>query len=159
MTSVTSSTRNEWSTRLAQALVDAGYETESKVRPLLNEAIANHESLAYLLISRNLGLPSVVIGTLAQLSQLPAVDLSAFTPEAEATAACPPEVGREFDAVGLQFDGNALAVAFAEPPSPEIIDELAGRVGHRIHPVLADPVLIAGHLGTDGTGRRSSTTS
>jgi twitching motility protein PilT len=150
MTSVTSSTRNEWSTRLAHSLVETGYETESNVKPLLNEAIATDQSLAYLMISRNLALPSVVIGTLARLSELPAVDLSAFTPQPEATAALPPEVGREFDAMGLQFDGNALAVAFSEPPSPQLIDELAGHIGHRVHPVLADPVLIARHLGTDG---------
>ena len=42
--------------------------------------------------------------------------------------------------MALQIDGHALVVAFAEPPEPAEIDELAGRIGHRIHPVLADPV-------------------
>ncbi|MGA2838000.1 MAG: PilT/PilU family type 4a pilus ATPase [Acidimicrobiales bacterium] len=143
MTSVTSDIRSAWSTRLAQAMVQAGYETDANVRPLLAEALATDQTLAYLMISRNLALPSVVVGTLAQLSQLPAIDLAAFTPDPAATDALPAEVGREFDAVGLQFDGNALAVAFAEPPSPHDVDDLAGRIGHRIHPVLADPVLIA----------------
>ena len=146
MTAVTSSTRNEWSTRLAQALVQAGYETDSNLKPLVNEALATDRSLAYLLISRNLALPSVVVGTLSQLSQLPAIDLSAFTPQPEAAAALPSSLGREFEAVALQFDGNALTVAFAEPPGPHEIDDLAGRAGYRIHPVLADPVLIAGYL-------------
>jgi len=150
MTSVTSSTRTEWTTRLAEALVQAGYDTDSNLKPLVNEAIATDRSLAYLLISRNLALPSVVVGTLSQLSQIPAVDLAAFTPQADAAAAMPPGVGSEFNALALQFDGNALAVAFAEPPAAHDIDELAARVGHRIHPVLADPVLIAHHLGTAG---------
>ena len=152
MTSVTSGTRSDWSAKLAQALVSAGYETDATLRPLVNEATATDQALAYLLISRGLALPSVVVGTLAQLSQLPAVDLSAFVPQPEATAAMSLSVGREFNALGLQFDGNALAVAFAEPPGPHDVDDLAGRVGHRIHPVLADPVLIAQFLGDGGAG-------
>ncbi len=152
MTSVTSSTRTEWTSRLAQALVQAGYESDGNLRPLVNEAIATDQSLAFLLISRNLALPSVVVGTLSQLSQVPAVDLSAFSPQPEASAAMPTSVGREFDALALQFDGNALAVAFAEPPAPHEVDALAARIGHRIHPVLADPVLIAQHLGTSEAG-------
>jgi twitching motility protein PilT len=92
-----------------------------------------------------------VVGTLAQLAQLPAVDLSDFTPQPDATAAMPVEVAAEFGAMALQIDGHALVVAFAEPPEPSEIDELAGRVGHRIHPVLADPVVIAAHVGSDAS--------
>jgi len=149
MTSVTSTTRTEWTTRLAQALVQAGYETDTHIKPLVNEAIATDRSLAFLLISRKLALPNVVVGTLSQLSQVPAVDLAAFIPQADAAAAMPPGVGAEFNALALQFDGNALTVAFAEPPAAHEIDELASRIGHRVHPVLADPVLIAQHLGAD----------
>ena len=74
MTAVTPDTRHEWTTRLAQTLVQSGYETDANLKPLVNEAIATDQSLAYLLVSRKLALPSVVVGTLAQLSQLPAVD-------------------------------------------------------------------------------------
>jgi twitching motility protein PilT len=150
-------------------MVQAGYETDAAVRPLLAEALATDQTLGYLLISRSLALPSVVVGTLAQLSQLPAVDLAAFTPEPGAAMALPAEMGRQYDAVGLQFDGNVLAVAFAEPPSPQDVDELAGRVGHRIHPVLGDPVLIAQWNGgasngvaqqsTDGDGAANGRTA
>jgi len=149
MTSVTQSSRTEWTTRLAQALVQAGYETDATLKPLVNEALATDQSLAYLLISRNHALPNVVVGTLSQLSQVPAVDLAAFAPQPAATAAMPPGVGHEFGGLALQFDGSALVVAFAEPPSPHELDELAARVGHRVHPVLADPVLIAQYLGPD----------
>ena len=147
MTSVTSDTRGVWNTRLAQAMVEAGYETEANLVPLVNEAAATGQSLGFVLISRGQALPSVVVGTLATLAQLPAVDLDAFTPHPDAVAAVPATVGLDFDAIGLQFDGKALVVAFSEPPSPHEVDELAGRVGHRIHPVLADPVLIAQRLG------------
>ncbi len=148
MTTVAHDTRSEWTTRLAKALVESGYETDAQIKPLLNEALATNQTLAFLLISRNLALPSVVVGTLSQLSEVPAVDLAAFTPQPEATAALPGALAREFLAMGLQFDGNVLVVAFGEPPTPEEVEELAGRVGHRVHAVLADPVLIAQHLGS-----------
>jgi twitching motility protein PilT len=150
MTSVASSTRSEWTTRLAQALVQAGYETDSNLKPLVNEAIATDQSLAYLLVSRNLALPSVVVGTLSQLSQVPAVDLSAFTPQPDAMAAMPLSIGREFHGLALQFDGNALAVAFGEPPDANDVEALGARIGHRIRAVLADPALIDQYLRSDG---------
>ena len=152
MTSVTSSTRTQWNTRLAGALVEAGYETAAGLKPMVDEAAATNQSLGYLLVSSGRTLPSVVVGTLAQLAQLPAVDLSEFTPQPDATAAMPAEVAAEFGAMGLQIDGHALVVAFAEPPEPAEIDELAGRVGHRVHPVLADPVVIARHVGVAASG-------
>jgi len=151
MTAVAHDTRSEWTTRLAKALVESGYETDVQIKPLVNEALATNQTLAYLLISRNLALPSVVVGTLSQLSEIPAVDLAAFTPQPEATAALPGALAREFLAMGLQFDGNVLVVAFAEPPTHQEVEDLAGRVGRRIHPVLADPVLIAQHLGSMST--------
>ncbi len=152
MSPATATTRIEWSTRLAQALVQAGYETESNLAPLLTEARTTDRDLATLLIGRGLAVPGVVVGTLAQLAGLPAVDLAAFTPAPDASAAFGQEVGREFRAVGLRFDGNALAVAFSEPPSQEDVDALASRIGHRVQPVLGDPVLIASALGmSNGT--------
>ncbi len=143
MSPVTTQTSNEWSTRLAQALVQGGYDTEANLAPLLAEAQANGQTLATLLISRNLAPPGVVVGAMAHLAQLPAIDLTAMMPSPEATAALPEDVAREYVAVALQFDGNVLAVGFAEPPTGEDVDALASRVGYRINPVLADPVLIA----------------
>jgi twitching motility protein PilT len=154
MSSVTSQRHVEWSAKLAQALVQGGYETESNLAPLLAESHATGQPLATLLISRGLALPGVVVGALAHLAQLPAIDLGAMTPTPDATAAMPPEVAREFGAVALQFDGHTLAVAFAEPPSPEDVNSLASRVGYRVSPVLADPCVIERHLqGADGPGQ------
>jgi len=142
MSPLTAGSRTEWSTRLAQALVQGGYDTESNLAPLVEEARQTGQSLASILISRNLALPGVVVGALAHLAQLPAVDLAAMTPSPEAQAAMPDAVGQQFEAVGLQFDGNVLAVAFAEPPSQEDVDALASKVGFRVNPVLADPTVI-----------------
>ncbi len=142
MSPVTAESRVEWSSRLARALVEGGYESESNLAPLVAEARATDQSLASLLISRKLAIPAVVVGALAHLTQLPAVDLAAIEPSAEAKTALPPEVGREYSAVGLQLDGNVLAVAFGEPPTPPDVESLASRIGHRVNPVLADPILV-----------------
>jgi twitching motility protein PilT len=149
-------TEVEWSAQLANALVQAGYETESNVTPLLSEARANGQTLAELLIIRGLALPGVVVGALAHLAQMSAVDLAAITPSADASASMPVDVAREFRAVALQFDGNSLVVAFAQPPSNEELDVLASRVGHRIAPLLADPVLISEMLGIEVRGGRAA---
>ncbi len=143
MSPVTTETRIEWSDRLAQALVQSGYETESNLAPLLAESRATGESLASLLISRKLALPGVVVGALAHLSNLQAVDIAAVAPSPEAKACMPDAVAQEYLAVPLQFDGRVLSVAFAEPPTPQDVDGLASKLGYRINAVLADPVLIA----------------
>jgi twitching motility protein PilT len=146
MSPVTADARVEWSTRLAQALVQGGYDTEANLAPLVSEARATDQTLATLLISRGLALPGVVVGALAHLAQLPAIDITSMTPSPEATAALPGDVAREYGAVALQFDGNVLAVAFAEPPTREDVDALTSRLGCRVNPVLADPVVIANAL-------------
>ncbi len=149
MSPVTAASRAEWSSRLADALIQGGYETESNLRPLLAESRATGQSLAALLIGRKLALPGVVVGALAHMAQLPAIDLSVMTPSPQATAAMPDAVAQQFEAVGLQFDGNVLAVAFSEPPSKEDLETLAAKVGYRINPALADPLVIAQMLGSD----------
>ena len=147
MSPLTAASRAEWSTRLAHALVQGGYETESNLAPLVEEARQTGQSLGTMLISRNLALPGVVVGALAHLAQLPAVDLAAMTPSPEARTAMPDAVSQQFEAVGIQFDGNVLVVAFAEPPGQPDVDALASKVGFRVNPVLADPTVIAQFLG------------
>ncbi|MGD0393629.1 MAG: PilT/PilU family type 4a pilus ATPase [Acidimicrobiales bacterium] len=159
MSPATVQTRDEWSARLAQALIEGGYETESNLRPLVNEARATDQPLATLLISRHVAIPGVVVGALAHLAQMPAVDLMAIAPSPELSVVMSEDVAREFGALPLRLDGNVLAVAFAEPPSPEGVDSLAARVGYRISPVLADPVVIGQRLGSAEEGARPAAVS
>jgi len=149
MSPVTAEERIEWSTRLAQSLVQDGYDTEANLAPLVAEARATGQNLASLLIRRRLALPGVVVGALARMAQLPAIDLAAMTPSPDATAAMPSAVAGEYGAVALQLDGDVLAVAFGEPPSQQDVEALASRIGHRVSPVLADPVLIEWFLEAD----------
>jgi twitching motility protein PilT len=152
MTTTSAATNVDWSTRLAQALVQGGYETESNLVPLLAEARATGQSLAVLLIGRGLALPGVVVGALAHLAELQAIDLAAITPSPEARAAMPEDVAVAHQAVALQFDGTVLTIAFSEPPSSGVIDSLSSKLGCRISPVLADPIVIQGMLGSAVAG-------
>jgi twitching motility protein PilT len=156
MSPVTAETHVEWSTRLSQALVQGGYETEANLAPLLAESRATGQTLAMLLISRGLALPGVVVGALAHLGQLSAVDLMAITPSPDAMAAMPEPLMQKYDAVPLQFDGNVLAVAFSEPPSQAQIEALSSSVESRIQPVLADPTVIAQWTNGGGAADQSA---
>ncbi len=147
--SIATEQRGEWSDQLARALIEGGYDTQSNLAPLLAEAKSSNQSLAMLLISRGLALPGVVVGALSHLASLPAIDVAAVEPNAEAVAALPIELAREFGAIPLQFDGNTLAVAFAEPPTHEQVEALAARIGCRVAPVLGDPVVICDRLDRD----------
>ncbi len=135
-------TRSDWSTKLAQALVQSGYETDAVLKPALHEAIATDRTLAYLVISRGIVGPNVVMSLFSQLSEIPAVDLARFTPTPEAVAALPAPVAAEYQVAAIQFDGRILTVAFGEPPDPHDVEGLASAVGYRITPVLGDPLLI-----------------
>src|ERR1035441_1822996 len=119
MSPATAETRFEWSSRLAQALVQGGYETESNLAPIVAESRATGQALASLLISRHMAHPGVVVGALSHLAHLPAIDLAAMTPGPEATEALPPALAQEYEAIALQLNGDVLVVAFSEPPSRE----------------------------------------
>ena len=142
MTSVSTNARAEWSLRLAQALVSGGYATETNLSPLLTEAQSTDQPLGTLLISRNLAQPGVVVGTLAQLAQLPAIDLANVVPDPGTLALIPEPTGSQYGAVAVKVDGDQLAVAFGEPPSDDVVESLTRSVGYRISPVLADPTVI-----------------
>jgi len=165
MSPVTAETHVEWSTRLSQALVQGGYDTEANLAPLLAESRATGETLAMLLVSRGLALPGVVVGALAHLAQLQAVDLMAITPSPDAMAAMPKPLMQKYEAVPLQFEGNVLSIAFAEPPSQADIEALSSTLECRVRAVLADPTVIsqwtgegdgAGIVGASGSGSRST---
>ena len=148
MTALTPDTRHEWTTRLAQALVQSGYETDANLKPLVNEAIATDQTLAYLLISREPGAAERRGG-----HPVPAVP----DPGRRPGRVHAPARGRR-GPVRRRWPGSSQAmapavrrqcavVAFAEPPDPAGGRRARpGGSGHRVHPVLADPVLIAQHV-------------
>jgi twitching motility protein PilT len=143
MTPVTADTRAEWSTRLAQALVEGGYATESDLAPLVVESEVTGRPLGTILLERQVATPGVVVGALAQLADIPAVDLLSAAPESHVLALIPEAVGQEYDAVALKVEGSQLIVAFAEPPRPESVDALSSLTGYQVVPMLADPTVIA----------------
>ncbi|MHB1711746.1 MAG: PilT/PilU family type 4a pilus ATPase [Acidimicrobiales bacterium] len=143
MSPVTSTARADWSVRLAQSLIAGGYATEAELSPLFAEARATDRPLATLLIERHVAQPGIVVGVLAQLVQLPAVDLLGALPGPDVFARVPESVSREYEVVALRCDGNQLAVAFAEPPDAATIESLSALIGYQITPMLADPTVVA----------------
>ena len=144
MSPVSATARTEWSLRLAQTLVAGGYATETNLSPLLTEAQATGQPLGTLLISRQLALPGVVVGALAQLAQLPAVDLAAAPLDDQVFALIPNTAAREYNAVAMKVDGNHLAVAFAEPPADEDVQALSSLSGYRADPTVISAILTSG---------------
>jgi twitching motility protein PilT len=135
-------TRAEWARRLAHALVSEGYADDAAVASVLEDASAQNTSFSRLLLSRDVTSKEVVLGLLAQLSQLPVVDLAQNRPSDQALAATPPALAHEYCAIGYRLDGNQLTMAFSEPPDADDLRALSALAGHDIVPALADPIAI-----------------
>jgi twitching motility protein PilT len=156
MTSPSAATRTEWSRQLARALVTGGYLTDETVAPVLAQATQSGVSVGALLISRSLVPAAVVVTTMAQLANLPAVDLQSDTPSPEAVGMLSPVLARDHQAVLVRVVGNQAVVAFAEPPDPGGVQLIGEHLGMEVVPVLGDPVAIERLLGV-GNGRQPST--
>ncbi len=152
-------TRNEWARRLAKALVGAGVAGEADLQPVFDEAGTSGAPFAGLLIARQLVPREVVLSAMSQLAQLPMVDLDADPPSAEALAAIPPAVAREYGVVGFRAQGEQLAAAFAEPPGPDDLRALSSLVGLVVVPVLADPLAVARHAEAAAAGAANGSTA
>jgi twitching motility protein PilT len=140
--SPSAATRTEWARRFAQALIAAGTITEADATPLIDEARTSGAPFGWLVLSRGLASPQVVLSTASQLAQLPTVDLYSDRPTADAVQAVPPSVGHQYRAVGLRNQDGHFVVAFAEPPDADDLRSLGALVGLPVLPVLADPVAV-----------------
>ncbi len=139
--------RQEWSQRLAKALIGAGYVPEETVMPLVAEAAQTDTPLATLLVARGVAGTPIVVNTLAQLARLPVVDLASTPPTDEAFRLLPTELGGDHQAIGAQLSGDQLLVCFAEPPEEATVTSLSDLIGYRVVPALGDPLAIARFLG------------
>ena len=147
MSSTTATAKTEWSTRLAQALIQGGYETEANLEPLMAESLATGQALGTMLISRQILQPGVVVGALSHIAQLPAVDITGLTPSPEASSALPPSASRAWEALALQMEHGMLVVAFSQPPADQDLESIKEHTGFSIKAVLADPTVIATAVG------------
>ena len=155
MTPPSAATRTEWSRQLARALVTGGYLTDEAVAPVLAHATQSGVGVGALLISRSLVPAPVVVTTMAQLANLPAVDLESDTPTAESLGMLSPVLARDHQAVVVRVVGNQAVVAFAEPPDSGAVQVIGENLGMEVVPVLGDPVAIERLLGA-GNGRQPS---
>ena len=118
MSPVTPTTRIEWAGTAGPGAGRRRLRDRRQPQPLVDEASATGQSLASLLIGTGPGTPEVVVGTLSQLAQLPGHRPGRRPPEPDAAAgACRRSWPASYGAVGpTGSTGNALVVAFAEPP-------------------------------------------
>jgi twitching motility protein PilT len=147
--------RTEWSRQLARALVTGGYLTDEAVAPVLAQATQTGVGVGALLIGRSLVPAPVVVTTMAQLANLPAIDLQSDVPTAETVGMLSPVLARDHQAVVVRVVGGQAVVAFAEPPDPAGVQAVAEHLGLEVVPVLGDPVTIERLLGA-GNGRPPS---
>ena len=134
--------RADLSRRLARALVASGYAEEEAIAPHLAEAGGTDMPLGTVLIARGALPATVVVNTLSQLTRLPAIDLFADPPTAEAIRMLPTGLSGDHKAVPIRMVDQRLLVAFAEPPELADVRALGELVGHELLPVLADPIVI-----------------
>ncbi len=153
MSSPSALARTEWSRQLARALVTGGYLTDETVAPVLAQATQSGVGVGALLIRRSLVPGPVVVTTLAQLANLPAVDLQSDVPSTEAVGMLSPVLARDHQAVVVRVVGGQAVVAFAEPPDPGAVQAVGEHLGLEVVPVLGDPVAIERLLGA-GNGDR-----
>ncbi len=149
MSTAQATARTEWSRRLARALASAGYMDEASLVTLVDEAVASDVPLARLAIARGVAPAGVVVGTLAQLARLPAVDLTADLPAPEAGDLLPADVTRAHRVVPLRVVGSQVVLVFAEPPDASIVQALGERVGRQVVPALGDPAVVDALLGVE----------
>src|SRR5271165_5519446 len=142
MSPVSTSSRLEWSRQLATVLATSGYIAEPTLNALLAEAAEQDVPLASIVISRGAAPPSVVVNALSQLARLPAIDLDAQPPSAEALSILPPLLAREHQAVAVRVAGRQVVVAFGEPPEPAEVRAMGDLLNYELLPVLGDPVVI-----------------
>ena len=147
MSPVATRARAEWSRRLGHALADAGLVPDEILWPLIDEAIETDRPLVALVIERKATPPSVVVTMLAQLAQLPPVDLETERPLPEVADLLPPAMAAAHGAVALRAAANRLVVVFAEPPEADDLAAISHATGHEIVPALGDPFVIESLVG------------
>ena len=157
MSPVTTSMRTEWSRQLASALANGGQVPEDALGACLAEATEHDVPLSTVLITRGVASAPLVVSTLAQISNLPAMDLQSNPPTHEAAHLLPPLLAREHSAIGVRVVGRKAVVAFCEPPDGADVRALGDLIGFELVPCLGDPTtieqLLSGTSGSAPAGR------
>ena len=147
MSALSQTERAGWTRRLGRALASAGYVDEPRLVSLVDEALANDTPLVRLAIARGIAPASVVVGTLAQLAHLPAVDIESDRPGPDAAGLLTPETAAAHGAVVLRLVGEQAVVVWEEPPEPAEVQQVADALGRTVLPALGDPLAIDALLG------------
>jgi twitching motility protein PilT len=125
-------------TRLADRLVAGGHLAPDKAARLLTEAARDGQSLVVHLSLVHALDQAVVAETAAAVAGLKVLPPARLRPTADALLAVPPALARATGGLPVGADAELLVVAFAAPPSTEVLEALAVAAGRAVVPVIAE---------------------
>lgn len=134
--------RTEGYQRLGQELVRRGLLNPNDLVEAIRVQKQEGKPLPEVLLSSGLLRAEVLLSTLGNLLNVPAVDLRQHRIERAALKHIPEALARRYVAIPVGFQGNALLVALADPEDLQALGDLQARSGLRVQPAVADPLLI-----------------
>lgn len=122
---------------LTEALVKRGSLSREALDGLLKEAKESSQSLAAVLISRELIPEQDILNILARELKLSSVDIKTLAIDKSLIEKVPLRIASYYKFLPLELNGRALSIAVAEPLEVKTQDEIRTQLGYDIEVVLA----------------------
>ena len=142
--------------QLGRLLVERGLLDPALLDAAIEEQQRTGRSLGQVLMAMGAIREDDLIAALAQQVGFEFVDLTSATVAPAAAAAIPDGVARELNVVGVEWRGEALVVAMADPSDGTAVERLRQVTGHDVVAVVATRTAIAAALGRAAAGTLSS---
>jgi twitching motility protein PilT len=126
------------SRRLGEFLVERHVLSRDALEEALEEEARSGTALPALLVERGAVSGKDLAAALAHEAGLRFFDLAETSLHPEAAIAIPADVARRRQALGVDFDGARLVVAFADPWDEEGLAEVAAAAGMEVDPAAAE---------------------
>lgn len=141
-------------------LIQDGLVTQEQLLEALERKKETGQSLARALIEMEIVSESKLTEVLAQHLGLEFIDLSSYHIDLSAAALLEEKIAARHLAIPLQFDGDTLIVAMADPTNIFALDDVKMYTGHPVKPVVAtkgdieDCIRTYYREGTDSAGAK-----
>jgi type IV pilus assembly protein PilB len=123
--------------RIAEMLIERKLTTQEQLDASLAESAQNGKNLAQVLIERGVLSESQFMELLSHELGLPAISLTKYKIDPEASKLIPERLARRYNLVALAKFGERLVVAMADPMNIFAIDDLKALTQIAIDPVLS----------------------
>ncbi|HZJ27834.1 MAG TPA: PilT/PilU family type 4a pilus ATPase [Acidimicrobiia bacterium] len=122
---------------LGEFLVDRHVLSRDDLQVAIAEARRMGDPLPSVLLRQNLVGEKDLTAAIAETLSLRFVDFTESPLNADASTTIPSDVARKHQALGIDFDGARLVVAFAEPGDDEAVSAVGTATGYEIIPAAA----------------------